>query len=240
MCYNVTEVNNMADSKIHRCDEPKSAFLPVGLCEQFESIVSNTQNEYTYSDILKLIDFYLLHPLNEEKNSQSILRDTSHWRIKSKDKQGNEITKLYPDKFFHAMLKISDLKDDIIWTYTDKKTKEALKSMDLDNSLICASHPRAVLNMDCKKEIIEDNNGNLIVNISNSEAGYKCLFRHIRNALAHNNIFFYENGNILLKDFQRDGDKQKDNKVTAAILIKFDTLFEWIKLIETEQENNEE
>jgi hypothetical protein len=61
-----------------------------------------------------------------------------------------------------------------------------------------------------------------------------------KKCIAHNNVLFFENGNILLKDYQRDGDKQRDKKVTAAILIKFDTLFEWIRLIETDQERIEE
>ena len=90
------------------------------------------------------------------------------------------------------------------------------------------------------EEIVEDDDGKLSVKISSPEAGYRCLLRHIRNAFAHNNVLFFENGNILLKDYQRDGDKQRDKKVTAAILIKFDTLFEWIRLIETDQERIEE
>jgi hypothetical protein len=148
--------------------------------------------------------------------------------------------KLYPDKLFHTMLELSGLKDNISFTYTEKQTKKALQAMDLDNSHICPLHTRAVLNMDCKMEIVEDDEGNLSAQISDHEAGYRCLFRHIRNAFAHNNVFFFENGNILLKDYQRDGDKQKDKKVTAAILIEFDTLFEWIRLIETDQERSEE
>lgn len=224
----------------HRCSEHKTTTLETPLCNRFEELVSNEENNYTYSDILKLIDFYLLHPLNEDKYAQSILRDTYHWRIKSKDNQGREIWKLYPDKLFPAMLEMSDLKDNTVFTYTEKHTKKALQSMDLDNSHICATHPRAVLNMDCKKEIVEDDEGKLSVDISDHEAGYRCLFRHIRNAFAHNNVFFFENGNVLLKDYQRDGDKQKDKKVTAAILIRFATLFEWIQMIETDQEAAEE
>lgn len=226
--------------KKHRCGERKTTFIDTGIIEQFESIVSNEENEYSYSSILKLIDFYLLHPLNEEKHAQAILRDRYHWRIKSKDKSGNEILKLYPDKLFHTMLELSGLKDNISFTYTDKQTKKLLQAMDLDNSHICSLHTRAVLNMDCKMKIVEDDEGDLSVQISEHEAGYRCLFRHIRNAFAHNNVFFFENGNVLLKDYQRDGYKTKDKKVTAAILMKFDTLFEWIRLIETDQERTEE
>lgn len=56
-------------------------------------------------------------------------------------------------------------------------------------------------------DIVEDDDGNLKVEISNTEAGYRCIFRHIRNAFAHNNVFFFENGNILMKDYQRKDDK---------------------------------
>ena len=133
--------------KKHRCGERKTTFIDTGIIEQFESIVSNEENEYSYSSILKLIDFYLLHPLNEEKHAQAILRDRYHWRIKSKDKSGNEILKLYPDKLFHTMLELSGLKDNISFTYTEKQTKKALQAMDLDNSHICPLHTRAVLNM---------------------------------------------------------------------------------------------
>lgn len=226
--------------KKHRCTERKATYIDTGITEQFEVIVSDEENGYTYSHILKLIDFYLLHPLNEEKYAQAILRDRYHWRIKSKDIKGNEIWKLSPEKLFQTMLETSGLKDNISFTYTDKHTKKALQLMDLDNSHICPLHTRAVLNMDCKMEIIEDDEGNLSAQVSEHEAGYRCLFRHIRNAFAHNNVFFFENGNVLLKDYQRDGDKQKDKKVTAAILIKFDTLFEWIQFIETDQERIEE
>ena len=226
--------------KKHQCTECKTTFIDTGIIERFEAIASDEENDYSYSSILKLIDFYLLHPLSVEKHAQDILRDKYHWRIKSKDKSGNQIWRLHTEKLFPTMLKISGLKDNISFTYTGKQTENVLQSMNLDKSHICSLHTRAVLNRDCKKEIVEDDDGKLSVKISSPEAGYRCLLRHIRNAFAHNNVLFFENGNVLLKDYQRDGDKQRDKKVTAAILIKFDTLFEWIRLIETDQERIEE
>lgn len=225
--------------KKHRCNEQKVTPLSTEICDRLEAIVADHGNEYTYSDILKLIDFYLLHPLNEDKYAQSILRDTFHWRIKRKSKDETETMVLHTDSMFHQMLSLSGLKDNIAYTYTNNATKKALHDMDF-GSYMCAIHPRAVLNMSSKSKIVEDDDGNLIVETSNKEAGYRCIFRHIRNAFAHNNVFFFENGNILLKDYQRKDDKQDDKTVTAAILIKFDTLFEWIRLIETDQERNEE
>ena len=224
----------------HRCAQPKTTFLAVGICEKLEAIVADDENDYTYSDILKLIDFYLLHPLNEDKHAQSILRDTFHWRTNRKSKDGTETMVLHSDSMFQQMLSVSGLKDNIVFTYTNNATKKALNDMDLGGSYMCAVHPRAVLNMNSQSKVVEDDNGNLIVETTNTEAGYRCIFRHIRNAFAHNNVFFFENGNILLKDFQRKDDKQDDKTVTAAILMKFDTLFEWIRLIETDQERSEE
>lgn len=51
------------------------------------------------------------------------------------------------------------------------------------------------------------------------------LLTHIRNALAHGNTYFFENGNLLLED------KNKSN-TTAMILIRQKTLLDWIKLID--------
>ena len=222
--------------KKHRCGEHKITPLKTTLRNRFEELVSNEENSYTYLDILKLIDFYLFHPLNEDKYAQLILRDIFHWRNTRKNKDGTETWVLYTDSMFQQMLSLSGLKDNITYTFTDNATKKALRDMDLAESYMCALHPRAVLNMNSQPKIVEDNDGNLTVETSNTEAGYRCIFRHIRNAFAHNNVFFFENGNILLKDYQRKDDKQDEKKVTVAILIKFDTLFEWIKMIETDQE----
>ena len=225
--------------KKHRCDVQKVSPLTTGIRDKLEAIVADSGNEYTYSDILKLIDFYLLHPLNEDKYAQSILRDTFHWRTKRKSKDGTETMVLHTDSMFQQMLSLSGLKDNVAYTYTNNATKKVLRDMDF-GSYMCADHPRAVLNMSSQSKIVEDDDGKLIVETSNTEAGYRCIFRHIRNAFAHNNVFFFENGNILMKDYQRKDDKQDDKTVTAAILIKFDTLFDWIRLIETDQERTEE
>lgn len=53
-----------------------------------------------------------------------------------------------------------------------------------------------------------------------------CLFTHIRNAMAHGNTFFFDNGNVLLED------KDK-GKITAMILISVQALVEWIRIIDS-------
>lgn len=54
----------------------------------------------------------------------------------------------------------------------------------------------------------------------------ECLFTHIRNAMAHGNTFFFDNGNVLLED------KDK-GKITAMILISVQSLVEWIRIIDS-------
>ena len=49
--------------KKHRCAERKTTFIDTGIIEQFETLVLDEDNEYSYSSILKLIDFYLLEPV---------------------------------------------------------------------------------------------------------------------------------------------------------------------------------
>ena len=53
-----------------------------------------------------------------------------------------------------------------------------------------------------------------------------CLFTHIRNAMAHGNTFFFDNGNVLLED--KDG-----SKITARILISVQSLVEWIRIVDS-------
>lgn len=54
------------------------------------------------------------------------------------------------------------------------------------------------------------------------------LFTHIRNAFAHGNTYYFDNGNVLLVD-------KKGATITAMILIHQKTLLDWIALIDKNQ-----
>lgn len=111
-----------------------------------------------------------------------------------------------------------------------------IKSDDIVNTLdsmnltekICVEHPRAVLKQNFKVTVLED--GTAV--IAQQESRLECLFRHIRNSLAHNHTYLFENNNILLEDCEENG------KVSARILIPRDSLLEWIKIIR--RDNNDE
>lgn len=54
----------------------------------------------------------------------------------------------------------------------------------------------------------------------------KSLFIHMRNAFAHGNTYFFDNGNALFED-------RKDSNVTAMILINKKTLLDWIVQVDS-------
>ncbi len=51
------------------------------------------------------------------------------------------------------------------------------------------------------------------------------VLTHIRNAFAHGGTYFFDNGNMLLEDKDR-------GVITARIIIKVETLLDWIGLID--------
>lgn len=101
---------------------------------------------------------------------------------------------------------------------------DTLGTCDLSNSEICITHPRAVLQQ--KFNIAVDENENMkYAGGTGAENRIKCLFRHIRNAFAHSNTYFFENGNVLLED--------RDNrKITARIVLPQQALLDWIGIID--------
>ena len=102
-----------------------------------------------------------------------------------------------------------------------KTIKDTLKAMDLSNNYMCIAHPRAVMMQDFGCETDE----NEITKISFKESRINALFRHIRNALAHNNMFIFDNGMCLLQD------KDK-SKITASILFPQRSLIDWIYIVD--------
>ena len=105
-----------------------------------------------------------------------------------------------------------------------KKIDNTLKACDLYENEICVEHPRAVIQRKFTLEIDENEK----ISFAGGQGGEKridCLFRHIRNSFAHTNTYFFNNGNVLLED--KDG-----TKITSMILIKGQTLLDWIHYID--------
>lgn len=102
--------------------------------------------------------------------------------------------------------------------------KNTLKAMNLDeNEPICIEHPRAVMEMIAKPELMETGE----VKITTLETRMRCLFRHVRNSFAHGLVYVFDNGFILMED---RGDKKR---ITARILMPADTLLKWMEIMES-------
>lgn len=101
---------------------------------------------------------------------------------------------------------------------------ETIKKMDLYEK-ICFLHPRSVIKLDTAIEYTEDG----VFKFTKVEIRMNCLIRHIRNSLAHNQIYVFDNDMILLED------KNEKEGITARILIKSETLYKWMKIIKREK-----
>lgn len=55
-----------------------------------------------------------------------------------------------------------------------------------------------------------------------------CLLTHMRNSFAHGNTYWFDNGNVLLEDKSAGS----SGTTTSMILMKAETLVEWIKAID--------
>lgn len=100
------------------------------------------------------------------------------------------------------------------------RINNTVSAMNLDDN-ICIEHARGVLKQNYSITVKE--NGEKI--LSNSESRMLCLFRHIRNSLAHGRTYTFDNGYILLDDIEGNG------ILSARLLIKLSDLHEWIYII---------
>ncbi len=162
-------------------------------------------NESSYSDQEKLLiwDFY----------------------VSERDYNSNQAAKINYSKLFKEMKEAAGT--DIFCTIRSKSIDNTLKNANLDNKWICIDHPRAVLMR--KYTAKSDENEELSFSSGDAENEVACLLRHIRNALAHNYTYFFDNGNVLLEDYS-------NKTITAKILINKETLLSWIEILKREYE----
>lgn len=104
--------------------------------------------------------------------------------------------------------------------------KETLKAMAFGDAL-CAEHPRCLLRR--RTDLYLQETG--VVRHDYTQNRMECLFTHLRNGFAHGLVHVFDNGNVLIEDY-------KDSKQTAAILVKAQTLLDWIEIVETQGKDN--
>jgi len=198
----------------HNCDHAKYSFE-----DYFRSLLEASSEKVTSlnsKDIALLWDFYVHHAPTKKNIDQK----TPSIRHLSEYGWGGTAGEYSILKLESSLCRIAGLQKIIM--LKSSTIKETLASMGL-NETGCITCSRAVLKHSIKIAIdeygdtkISDNDGNRMI----------CLFRHIRNSFSHGNTYFFENGNMMLEDFD------ENQKCSAKIILSANSLIEWIWAID--------
>ncbi len=191
----------------HRCEEPK--------VEKIKYKKPIRLSAFSKEQIDMIWDFYVTCSFAGESGQPKSLEEYG-WRLgKNREKILNSLEVALMSKA--GIPKLCSIRSSSI--------KDTLLQCDLSNSLICPVHPRIVVQQ--KYSVTVDENEKITF-AGGGENRIVCLFRHIRNAFAHGNTYFFDNGTVLLED--KDG-----SKITAEILVNQQTLLDWIKIIDKDE-----
>lgn len=180
-----------------------------------ENKKSLKDSPFSYAQIDMLWDFYVTHAIS---GGSGLARSIDDYGWKKDDNKKNGYPVLEKKLIEKAGL------DNNICFIRSATCKDTLSAMDLSGDRICIKHPRAVLLQ--KYSTTVDENEKISFS-GGGENHVNCLFRHIRNAFAHGNTYFFDSGTVLLEDCD-------NSKITAEILIEQQTLLDWIKIIDKE------
>ncbi|MCD7958868.1 MAG: hypothetical protein LUF89_05060 [Ruminococcus sp.] len=202
------------------------------------------QSSFEAQQKVDIIEFYLTNDLADAEISREILRDKYKWKSKNGRLNSNKLLSLLLEKSgltnSICFLRSDSIDETLVkMGFVDTKTLRAAKNdvVQRANLDICIDCPRGVLKWRYKTVITEDETVKYVyTSNSNSlqdedetnkyhETMLSCLFRHIRNSFAHNNTYFFENGNVLFVDFDIN------KELSAMLLIKKQVLLEWRDLI---------
>lgn len=196
---NSIEVN---ENYKHSCNSQKECLV---------NHISSLSAAYTDEEFKRIIEFYVFAApiLKSDKSDAFGLKNLKDYNWK-----GNADM----NKLERELLRASEM----LGFYFIKAStiSGTLAQMDLVDR-VCVEHPRAVLMQNYSTTVYE--NGRVVLN--NSETRMECLFRHIRNSIAHNHTYIFRNGMILLED------TDQNNIITARIMLKKKALLDWINIV---------
>ena len=193
---------------VHHCSDAKVS--------KIANKKSLTDSPFSCAQIDMLWDFYVTHAIS---GGSGLARSVNDYGWKKDDNKKNGYPALEGKLIEKAGF------DNNICFIRSATCKDTLSAMDLSGDRICVKHPRAVLLQNYFISIDENEKMSFA---RSGENHVNCLFRHIRNAFAHGNTYFFDSGTVLLED--RD-----NSKMTAEILIGQQTLLDWIKIIDKEE-----
>ena len=165
---------------------------------------------YTSEELKALIDFYITNTPTKKSMDAG---GSGRWLGEYGWKGLSDLRSLEG-----KLLKVSGISSFIM--LRSNKADQTINAMKLGDQ-ICEEHPRAVMTQEHKFVVSEDGS----TSISARESRMVCLFRHIRNAIAHGQSYLLPNGNLLLDDCNEFGK-------TASIVVAPQTLIEWVRAVD--------
>jgi hypothetical protein len=153
-------------------------------------------------------EFYVTRTLTSEGKGLSRKLNDYGWN-------GNDYRSLEKQ-----LCKIASMKQNDMLLIRSKSISETMKAMDMDEAG-CPHCSRMIM----KRDFSIESNENDELKFFYSEPRVYCLFRHIRNSLAHSQIYLFDNDFVMFED-------KEDKTITAKILIPRGALLDWIWIID--------
>lgn len=198
----MTKKNAINENYVHACNCSRRSFDGA-----FSSI---SDLGYSFDEFKSIYDFYVVNaPIKKDSKSKS--KVPAKW-LGDYGWKGSSLHRLE-----QKLLKSSGIPSLVI--LKSDSIDGTLESMGLEGE-ICIQHPRAVMKTEAKVSVKEDGT----VSVSVQETRMVCLFRHIRNSLAHGFTYVLAPDALLLED-------RNDEVITARILIRPQTLSDWIDVV---------
>lgn len=210
----MTRKRETNENYVHACDS--ELLIPN------DFICSISQAGFETEEFFKIIEFYVLNAPILKSDKTDLFGQRS---LKDYKWVGNSGL----SKLERELLKKSGIQSFCFIKATS--IKETLNQMLLGDGRWCVEHPRAILKQDFGINVMESGQAEVL----SKETRMVCLFRHMRNAIAHNHIYIFDNGNMVLEDVDA-----QNNDITARILLKKSTLIDWITVVKKENSSKDE
>lgn len=171
---------------------------------------SINQTNFTLAQVALVWDFYVTKSVAKTAAQKRSVKDYNlkelPWKaMLEKAELSKENVKILKANSINKTLKAFDL------ATTEGKHN---KSIEIDTNKIVCLIPYSIADEDQPTAKI-------------GEA--ECVLTHIRNSFAHGLTYFFNNGQVLFED------KDPSGNITARMILKQQTLLDWISLIDHEQ-----
>lgn len=197
------------DNYRHECKNELVSIPPAGMDQWFDS-------SFGVDELATIFDFYLVHtPVKHDAKAKD---GDNRWLGEYGWKGAQDLSRLES-----LILRESGISSFVI--LKSESIDSTLEAMKLLGS-ICPSCPRAVFKLNCNIRLNEDGSWSVVA----KESRLACVFRHIRNSIAHGQVHSLGNQMVYMVD------KDENGKTSAALVVNQRTLLDWVRVVDKEGE----